>query len=174
MFTCLNGIVCCTAAFIPGPGCNPFVVFRHICDRDLESGCIPAGAGVSLNVSGPGIVNARIIDKLMQYVPLLSAYKLVQEVTETALITQIALASANLNRLHKQGFTIALDDFGSGYSSLRYLSSMPVDLVKFDISMVRSLEETGRQAVFVEDLARMIKDACYQLVAEGIESETLL
>ncbi|HWR75730.1 MAG TPA: EAL domain-containing protein [Thiobacillus sp.] len=142
--------------------------------RDLESGRIPAGAGVSLNVSGPGIVNARVIDKLMQYVPLLSAYKLVLEVTETALITQIAQASANLNRLRKQGFTIALDDFGSGYSSLRYLTSMPVDLVKFDISLVRSLEETGRQAVFVEDLAHMIKDAGYKLVAEGIESEALL
>lgn len=51
---------------------------------------------------------------------------------------------------------------------------MPVDLVKFDISMVRSLEETGRQALFVTDLARLIKDAGYQLVAEGIESEALL
>jgi len=51
---------------------------------------------------------------------------------------------------------------------------MPVDLVKFDISMVRSLEESGRQALFVEDLVRMIKDAGYKLVAEGIESETLL
>ncbi len=141
---------------------------------DLEAGRIPAGAGVSLNVSGPGIVNARVIDKLMQYVPLLSAYKLVLEVTETALITQIAQASSNLNRLRKEGFVIALDDFGSGYSSLRYLSSMPVDLVKFDISMVRSLEETGRQAVLVEDLARMIKDAGYSLVAEGIETEALL
>jgi diguanylate cyclase (GGDEF)-like protein len=111
--------------------------------RDLEAGCIPAGAGVSLNVSGPGIVNAGINEKLMQYAPLLQAYKLVLEVTETSLITQISQASANLNRLRREGFTIALDDFGSGYSSLRYLSSMPVDLVKFDISMVRSLEERG-------------------------------
>lgn len=142
--------------------------------RDLEAGLVPAGIGVSLNVSGPGIVNARVTDKLMQFAPMLSAYKLVLEVTETSLITQIAQASANLNRLRKAGFVIALDDFGSGYSSLRYLSSMPVDLVKFDISMVRSLEVPGRQAVFVEDLARLIKDAGYKLVAEGIESEALL
>ena len=141
---------------------------------DLEAGLVPDGAGVSLNVSGPGIVSQRVNDALMQFAPLLITHKLVLEVTETSLITQIAQASANLARLRKAGFIIALDDFGSGYSSLRYLSSMPVDLVKFDISMVRSLEESGRQAVFVEDLTRMIKDAGYRLVAEGIESESLL
>ena len=142
--------------------------------RDLESGLIPAGIGVSLNVSGPGIVNLGVTEKLLQMAPMLSDYKLVVEVTETSLITQIAQASANLNRLRKAGFIIALDDFGSGYSSLRYLAGMPVDLVKFDISMVRSLEIPGRQAVFVEDLARLIKDAGYKLVAEGIESKALL
>src|SRR5574340_306028 len=142
--------------------------------RDLDAGCIPAGAGVALNVSGPGIVNAHVIDKLMQFVAWLPEYKLVLEVTETSLITQIAQASANLNRLRLRGFTIALDDFGSGYSSLRYLASMPVDLVKFDISMVHSLAAKGRQAVLVEDLARLVKDAGYALVAEGVESEALL
>ena len=141
---------------------------------DMETGLVPEGAGVSLNVSGPGIVSQRVNDKLMQFVPLLATHKLVLEVTETSLITQIAQASANLARLRKAGFIIALDDFGSGYSSLRYLSSMPVDLVKFDISMVHSLEESGRQAMFVEDLARMIRDAGYRLVAEGIESAPLL
>jgi EAL domain-containing protein (putative c-di-GMP-specific phosphodiesterase class I) len=129
---------------------------------------------VSINVSGPGIVNGRILDKLMQFEPLLAHYKLVLEVTETSLISQITQASANLHQLRQAGFVVALDDFGSGYSSLRYLTSMPVDLVKFDISMVRALEAKGRQSLFVEDLARMIKDAGYKLVAEGIESETLL
>lgn len=141
---------------------------------DMQSGKIPAGSGVSINVSGPGIVNPRILDKLMTFVPLLANYKLVLEVTETSLITQITQASAHLQQLRKVGFVIALDDFGSGYSSLRYLASMPVDLVKFDISMVRGLEDAGRTALFVEDLARMIKDAGYELVAEGIESEALL
>jgi EAL domain-containing protein (putative c-di-GMP-specific phosphodiesterase class I) len=51
---------------------------------------------------------------------------------------------------------------------------MPVDLVKFDISMVRSLEEGGKQALFIEDLARLIRDGGYALVAEGIESAELL
>ncbi|MBT9567220.1 MAG: EAL domain-containing protein [Thiobacillus sp.] len=142
--------------------------------RDLEAGCIPAGKGVALNVSGPGIVSDRVMEKLKQLAPMLARYKLIVEVTETSLITQIAHASSNLNQLRKLGFVIALDDFGSGYSSLRYLAGMPVDLVKFDISMVHSLAESSRQAVFVEDLARLIKDAGYQLVAEGIESDALL
>lgn len=142
--------------------------------RDLEAGCIPSRKGVSLNVSGPGIVSDRVLQKLKQLAPVLADCKLIVEITETSLITQIAHATSNLGELRKLGFLIALDDFGSGYSSLRYLASMPVDLVKFDISMVHSLQEAGRQAVFVEDLARLIKDAGYQLVAEGIESEALL
>ena len=142
--------------------------------RDLEAGRLPAGRGVSLNVSGPGIISNRILDTLKALAPLLPAYKLVVEITETSLITQIAQASDNLEQLRQLGFLIALDDFGSGYSSLRYLASMPVDLVKFDISMVHGLQEAGRQAVFVEDLARLIQDAGYQIVAEGIETESLL
>ena len=101
-------------------------------------------------------------------------YKLVLEVTETALITQIGRAAANLDQLRKIGFVVALDDFGSGYSSLRYLANMPVDLVKFDISMVRCLEKRDRQSNIVENLARLIREAGYELVAEGIETQETL
>ena len=142
--------------------------------QDLASGIILPGTGVSINVSGVSIVTRNITDKLLSFAKFLDRYKLVVEVTETALITHINYASSNLNQLRKAGFIIALDDFGSGYSSFRYLSSMPVDVVKFDISLVHSLEEGGRQGIIVENLARLIRDAGFQLVAEGIETQATL
>ena len=142
--------------------------------QDMDAGIVPPGTGVSINVSGVSIVTQGITDKLLSFAKFLDRYKLVVEITETALITHINHASSNLNKLRKIGFIIALDDFGSGYSSFRYLSSMPVDVVKFDISMVRSLEEGGRQGIIVENLAKLIRDAGFKLVAEGIETQATL
>jgi diguanylate cyclase (GGDEF)-like protein len=143
-------------------------------EKDLEQGSIPARTGISLNVSGPGVINPKIIGKLLELGRFLDRYRLIIEVTETALITQLHEASANLNKLRQDGFKIALDDFGSGYSSLGYLANMPVDIIKFDISMVRHLDAGGRQGLIVENLAAMIIKAGYHLVAEGIETEKTL
>lgn len=142
--------------------------------RDLDMGAIPKGKGISINISGPGILNLTVIEKLNSIATWTSDYKLVIEITETALITQIGFASANLEALRKLGFYIALDDFGSGYSSLRYLSHMPVDTVKFDISLIQGLMGEPRQRGIVENLAHLIKKAGYQMVAEGVETEEML
>jgi EAL domain-containing protein (putative c-di-GMP-specific phosphodiesterase class I) len=120
------------------------------------------------------VINPKIIGKLLELGRFLDRYRLIIEVTETALITQLRQASANLNKLRQDGFKIALDDFGSGYSSLGYLANMPVDIIKFDISMVRHLDAGGRQGLIVENLAAMIIKAGYHLVAEGIETEKTL
>lgn len=142
--------------------------------ENLRAGLIPAGSGLSLNISGPTIVHPQIREKLAGFEPFLKDYKLVVEITETALITQLQQASVNLNLLRAAGFKVALDDFGSGYSSLGYLASMPVDIVKFDISLIRSLEQGERQGGIVEGLAMMIRKAGYDMVAEGIETEQML
>jgi len=141
--------------------------------NDLLNNTIPQGTGVSVNVSGKSIVNHDIVKQLEKFSRFISDYKLVLEVTETALITQIDDAAENLIHLRKIGFLVALDDFGSGYSSVRYLASMPVDIVKFDISLIRGLTDNSQKTI-VKHLASMISETGHKLVAEGIETEELL
>lgn len=144
-------------------------------NRDMDKGTLPAGQGVSINISAPGIVNSRVMDAMLALLEAEKGRKIVVEITETALITQMETATANIRRLRSAGALVALDDFGSGYSSLRYLSSMPVDLVKFDITMVHMLESgDARQQLMIEEIARMVVTAGYELVAEGIETSELL
>lgn len=142
--------------------------------KDIAQGKIPAGTGITFNVSGPGLINAAVQEKINALAAYLPQYKLIVEVTETALITQLHVASKILNGFREKGFLIALDDFGSGYSSLSYLSNMPVDCVKFDISLIRQLLEGSRQSIIIENLATMVIKAGYDLVAEGVESTDVL
>ena len=141
----------------------------------MARGRVLATQGVSINISAPGIVHARVISALLALRSAEPNHKIVIEITETALITQIATASNHLRTLRQAGCLIALDDFGSGYSSLRYLSSMPVDVVKFDISMIRLLDhEQPHQRAITEKIATIVKDAGYSIVAEGIETPEML
>jgi diguanylate cyclase (GGDEF)-like protein len=143
--------------------------------RDMQHGRLPVGQGVSINVSAPGIVHAKVVDALLALREAEPGRKIVIEITETALITQMEVASAHIRQLRTAGCLIALDDFGSGYSSLRYLSSMPVDLVKFDISMTRLLEHSDpQQALITAEVAAMVKNAGYRIVAEGVETQAML
>ncbi len=140
---------------------------------DLGNGKPPLKTGISINISGPTIVLPEICEWLRPFRDYMQDYYFVVEITETALITQLGAAQDNLSTLQHMGFSIALDDFGSGYSSLRYLASMPVDIVKFDISLVHSLRELPQRHI-VLSLAKMIEKVGYALVAEGIEDREML
>lgn len=144
-------------------------------DRDLQEARLAPGLGVSVNLSAPSIVNGKVMQALIHLIGAHRGRKIIAEITETALITQIEVASDNIRTLREAGYLVALDDFGSGYSSLRYLASMPVDLVKFDISMVRLLESGDRrQQLMMEEITDLVVTAGYQMVAEGVETRELL
>jgi diguanylate cyclase (GGDEF)-like protein len=135
---------------------------------DLRKGMIPPDTGVSINISAPTLIESDLFDWLEDLRPFMQHYKLLLEITETAIITQMQTARSHLNRLQSMGFRIALDDFGSGYSSLRYLGSMPVDVVKFDITLTRLIDTHSNP--ILNHLAQMILDCGHLLVAEGIEN----
>ena len=76
-----------------------------------------------------------------------------------------------IKRLHDRGFEIEMDDFGSGYSSLNMLSSMPIDILKMDKAFIQNIEHSAKDLQLVElilDIARSLK---VPVVAEGVETE---
>ncbi|MES9970035.1 MAG: bifunctional diguanylate cyclase/phosphodiesterase [Candidatus Thiodiazotropha sp.] len=136
---------------------------------DLQEGAIPTATGVSINISAPSLIDNELVKRLEGFKPYMADYKLLIEITETALITQLQTARINLQILRDMGFSIALDDFGSGYSSLRYLGTMPVDVVKFDITLTRLVDNKENNPI-LNYLAKMITESGHLLVAEGIET----
>ena len=141
--------------------------------EDLTRHLIPRGSGISINLSAESVAHKDVVEWLMPLTDFTQRYYIVIEVTETSLITQISSAARSLAMLRKLGFKVALDDFGSGYSSLRYLTSMPVDIIKFDISLIQGMLDQ-RLNKLVQQMASMLIGLGYDLVAEGIETEELL
>lgn len=174
-----NGELIMPGAFLPVIGSRrletefDLAVLNQV-DADLVSGHIPAGVGVSINLSAQTISRAEVVSHLLELSRHNARHPLMLEITETSLITQIAEVSTYLDLLRTVHFRIAMDDFGTGYSPLRYLADLPVDVVKLDISLISKLAQDNRAAKVVADFVRMMSDAGYSLVAEGVETEAVL
>jgi diguanylate cyclase (GGDEF)-like protein len=148
-------------------------VIRRI-QASIESGAIPRGTGISINLSAQSLHRAEVIAHLIELTGHAERHPLILEITETSLVPQLAEITHFLGILRTSGFKIALDDFGSGYSPLRYLADLPVDIIKFDMALVHQLKNEDRASIVVADFARLMRDAGYSLIAEGVEDEALL
>jgi diguanylate cyclase (GGDEF)-like protein len=146
----------------------------HQVDADLASQQLPPGKGVSINLSAQSISHPEVISQLLELSRHSARHPLMLEITETSLITQMVEVRTYLDLLRTLNYRIAMDDFGTGYSPLRYLVDLPVDVVKFDISLVNTLRQDDRAGKVVADFVRMMNDAGYVLVAEGVETEAVL
>ncbi len=92
------------------------------------------------------------------------------EITETALISSMEKCVAKLTDLRSAGFHLALDDFGSGYSSLTYLKRLPVETVKLDRSFIREIADNPAQQRFVSSIVHMAHGQNLRVTAEGVET----
>ncbi|MBL8543609.1 MAG: EAL domain-containing protein [Hyphomonadaceae bacterium] len=99
------------------------------------------------------------------------AQRLEIEVTESAMIGDVARAKSSLLSLKNQGVRIALDDFGTGYSSLFLLRELPIDKLKIDRSFVATVTADRENATIVGALVGLGKALGLQVTAEGVEDE---
>ncbi len=174
-----NDALIMPGAFMPVIGSRrletPFdlAVLQQV-DTDLASGQLPRGCGVSVNLSAQSICKPEVVSQLLELSRHNDRHPLMLEITETSLITQMSDVRTYLELLRTVKYRIAMDDFGTGYSPLRYLVDLPVDVVKFDISLVNKLGRDDRAGRIVADFASMMGNVGYSLVAEGVETEAVL
>lgn len=96
------------------------------------------------------------------------------EITETASAKSYALLQQRLNELHSNGFTISLDDFGTGFSSVEFLINFPFDIVKLDRSLVWAYMKTHKYEPILQHYMPMLHSLGTKIVAEGVETEEMV
>jgi diguanylate cyclase (GGDEF)-like protein len=99
------------------------------------------------------------------------ARRVILEITESAELGDVGRTREVIGRLRAQGFRIAVDDLGAGYSGLNSLSLLEPDYVKLDIEMVRALRASDRMRRLVEHILDFAHGEGMKVVAEGIESQ---
>ena len=93
------------------------------------------------------------------------------EITESTLMDHPELMIQELNKIKKMGITVAVDDFGSGYSSLNYLKKLPVDVLKIDRSFISDIESDPNDSAIVAGIIALANNLDMSTVAEGVETE---
>jgi EAL domain-containing protein (putative c-di-GMP-specific phosphodiesterase class I) len=96
------------------------------------------------------------------------------EITESALLLDRPAAAERLTQLRAEGITIAVDDFGTGYANLAYLTSLPLDMLKIDRGLITDIVGGTRDRIVVKAMIRLARDLGLQVVVEGVESTAQL
>jgi diguanylate cyclase (GGDEF)-like protein len=126
---------------------------------------------VSVNVSARQLEAEQLIEdvRLALLTSGLPAASLTLEITETAIMKDVAAVVPRLAALKATGVRIAIDDFGTGYSSLAYLQQFPIDTLKIDRSFISAMAESPESAALVRTLVQLGKALGLETLAEGIE-----
>lgn len=128
---------------------------------------------MGVNISVQQLLLGNSVDHLLNIIQAsgVKADQITLEITESILIQSIERASSSLDMLRKIGIHIALDDFGVGYSSLNYLSNLPVDVIKIDRSLTQQIRTSQKQRALLHSIVEMAGINSLTVVAEGVETE---
>ncbi len=128
--------------------------------------------GVTVNMSAPEILLPGTADAVRSELLAhhLAPQALTLEITETALIVDLARAAEALNEIRALGVGISLDDFGTAYSSLSWLRELPIDKVKIDRSFVSGIATEAGDLAIVKSIVDLAKAFNRDIVAEGVET----
>lgn len=162
-----NGMIAKLDHYVWESTCRLLKNIRETCDHHIP---------ISVNVSRVNLFQPSLSSDLKK---LMSAYGITSdelrlEITESARVEDIQRSYEAVESLKKAGFIIEMDDFGIGYSSLKALQDMSIDVVKIDISFISKLSTSDKSMIIVRHMAQMAKELGMKVVAEGVETKEQL
>ena len=127
---------------------------------------------VEMNLSAAQCIEVDLVEKTIN---LLEKYnvdpeRISIEITETAANINPAIVDQNIQKLHEYGIKFALDDYGTGYSNIKRVTSLPIDQVKLDKSFVDSIDDP-QMWIVIQDTITMLKEMGKEILVEGVEEE---
>src|SRR5688572_871588 len=128
---------------------------------------------ISVNISPVQLTDAWLAQRIVRLLTEIGfpAERLVVEITESSLFTDIELARSIVTSLKNQGIRLALDDFGTGFSSLSHLRSLPFDVIKIDRSFVANIHSNDESIAIVRAVTTLASALNVPVCVEGIETE---
>ncbi|MDC7223800.1 MAG: EAL domain-containing protein, partial [Spirochaetales bacterium] len=128
-------------------------------------------ASISVNISGSQLLQANFTEMVKRCLAAggLEADYLELEITESYLMNDTKQAAEQLEELRGMGVSVAIDDFGTDYSSLRYLQQLPISKLKIDRSFVRDIPGDKGDSAIVKTMIDLAKNLEISVLAEGVE-----
>lgn len=152
------------------------MVFELVCKMIQES--IQKGmkmVPISFNLSKASFEDEPF---MQEYMEVFQQFDIPKEYIEFELLESISMDNSDklikvVDTIHKAGFRCALDDFGSGYSSMSVLARVPIDIIKLDRSLFQNPYRDIDNFLIVDGLLDILHHFPVQIVAEGVEDETV-
>ncbi|MBV1849590.1 putative bifunctional diguanylate cyclase/phosphodiesterase [Catellatospora tritici] len=151
---------------------------RHVLDQALgfaaQWGALGMELPVAVNLSPRSLLDPRLPADVAELLKKhrLPASRLVLEITETVVLSPLPVTDQVLQELRKLGVRFAVDDFGTGFSSLTFLTRIAVDELKIDRTFVARMGESKQAAAIVRAVVDLGRQLGIRVVAEGVETGT--
>jgi diguanylate cyclase (GGDEF)-like protein len=128
---------------------------------------------LAVNVSARQFHQVNFVDLVLETLDETGANpaRLKLELTESMVLTDISDSILKMQELKKIGVSIAIDDFGTAYSSLSYLTQLPLDQLKIDQSFIRNIGVKPSDAIIVKTIINMANNLEMTVIAEGVETQ---
>ena len=131
---------------------------------------------ISVNVSPVHFTNGDLVNEISDIVTAynIPPHLIELEITESTFVEDKENVIEIIDKLHQLGFKIAMDDFGSGYSSLNMLNVLPVDVLKVDKDFLNNTSDDAKGKIVIRNIIKMAKELNMTVITEGVENREQL